>query len=207
MGAASQVIAERGVDRASLATIGRRAGVSRGLASHHFGSKDALLERVAERAQHISTEAVAAAVEQAQGGSKEVSGLDLLRTVVHTYLGRLEDPTPEARALIVMWGATFASEQGVQSMASADERAYQGLAERVREGQSEGSIRPDVDPEGTAVLLLGLMRGVGALLLTGSEGTDFSRVRETCDALITGALRAETPVADGSQDRKGELRG
>ena len=34
--AAAELIAERGVERASLAAIGARAGVSRGLAKHAF---------------------------------------------------------------------------------------------------------------------------------------------------------------------------
>src|SRR5580700_10998436 len=49
--AAAELVAERGVPGASLASIGGRAGVSRGLPTHHFGSKDALVGRLAERAQ------------------------------------------------------------------------------------------------------------------------------------------------------------
>jgi AcrR family transcriptional regulator len=51
LGAAAEVIAERGITGASLTVIGERAGTSRGLPTHHFGSKDALVARVAARAQ------------------------------------------------------------------------------------------------------------------------------------------------------------
>ncbi|HXY28870.1 MAG TPA: helix-turn-helix domain-containing protein, partial [Acidimicrobiales bacterium] len=43
--AAAELIAERGIQGASLANIGSRAGLSRGLPNHHFGSKDALVSR------------------------------------------------------------------------------------------------------------------------------------------------------------------
>ena len=53
--AAANLIAERGVERASLASIGERAGTSRGLPTHHFGSKDALVARLASRVQdHVA---------------------------------------------------------------------------------------------------------------------------------------------------------
>lgn len=208
--AASQVIAEWGTDRASLASIGRRAGASRGLASHHFGSKEALLAQVAERAQRRSTAAVRAAVAGVDGEGEDLSALELLRTVVDTYLARLEEPSPESRALIVMWGATFPSETGVETMASADQRAYAGIEAEIRRGQEDGSIRTDVDPAGMATVLLGLMRGVGALLLTKPQGADVSSVRASCDTWMTSALAArpvETAAVGGASLRSAHRRG
>ena len=49
--AAAALIAERGVEQTSLARIGESAGTSRGLPTHHFGSKDALVARLARRSQ------------------------------------------------------------------------------------------------------------------------------------------------------------
>src|SRR5262245_31645311 len=59
--AAADLVAERGVERASLASIGTRAGASRGLPNHHFGSKDALVARLARRAQNRIDDAMVAA--------------------------------------------------------------------------------------------------------------------------------------------------
>ena len=49
--AAEVLIAQQGITATSLAQIGERAGYSRGLVNHHFGNKDALIERLAEHAQ------------------------------------------------------------------------------------------------------------------------------------------------------------
>src|SRR6516164_343564 len=49
--AALRLFARKGVETTTLAEIGDAAGYSRGLANHHFGSKAALVERLAERSR------------------------------------------------------------------------------------------------------------------------------------------------------------
>src|SRR5215469_2692749 len=49
--AALRLFAKKGVESATLAEIGDAAGYSRGLANHHFGSKAALVERLAQRSR------------------------------------------------------------------------------------------------------------------------------------------------------------
>src|SRR5438309_10505933 len=49
--AALRLFDKKGVEGTPLAEIGDAAGYSRGLANHHFGSKAALVERLAERSR------------------------------------------------------------------------------------------------------------------------------------------------------------
>jgi AcrR family transcriptional regulator len=192
LSAAAAVIAERGVERASLASIGEHAGASRGLPTHHFGSKEGLVARLAERVQdHVAATVRDELEQRTHRKPEEVSALDLLRTTLDTYLELFEDPTADERALIVMWGATFPLNASIDGMLDADKRSYDGWAELIRYGQSDGSIRPDVDPTAAAVALFGLMRGVAALLLTESDLTDMRNVRATCDAWIVAAFAAD----------------
>jgi AcrR family transcriptional regulator len=186
--AAAELIAERGIERASLGSIGERAGSSRGLPTHHFGSKDALVARLVQRAQDRVRSAAYAALEQRQRSRGEVSGLELVRITIDAYLELFEHPTAEAHALIVMWGATFPTETVVEGMRDAQQVAYTGWADTIRQGQRDGSIRDDVDATTNAVVLFGLMRGVAALLLTDSDLTDMADVRSTCEHWITQAL-------------------
>jgi AcrR family transcriptional regulator len=192
LGAAAALVAERGIERASLASIGARAGSSRGLPTHHFGSKDALVARLAGRAQARVTSATYAAFERRHLNRDDVPALDVVRITVDAYLELFEHPSAEARALIVMWGATFPSETAVEGMADAQDSAYTGWADTIREGQQDGSIRKDVDPMTAAVVLLGFMRGIAALLLTDSDRFDMADVRRTCDDWITQALACGT---------------
>ena len=188
--AAAEAVAERGVHGASLASISGRAGVSRGLPTHHFGSKDALVTQLAERAQTT----IALVILEAQRRQVEVSGdlraLDEILVGVDAYLERFEDAGPEERALLVMWGSTFPSNASVEGMADAERRSYEGLSQRIASGQDDGSVRRDLDPMASAVLLHGLMRGVAALFLSDRRPADMHAVRRTCHEWIFSALAA-----------------
>jgi AcrR family transcriptional regulator len=186
--AAAELVAERGVQGASLASIGARAGVSRGLPSHHFGSKDALVARLAERAQRRIGQEMLEAQQRRATRSPGLSAIDELFLTVDVYLEMFEDPTPDERALIVMWGSTFPSRASVDGIADAERRSYDGLSQLIGSGQRDGSVRPDLDPIATAVLLHGLMRGLAALRLTDGGLTDMRGVRQTCHDWISSAL-------------------
>lgn len=189
--AAAELIAERGVEGASLASIGDRAGVSRGLPTHHFGSKDALVARLAARVQARISVAMRAVVERQSRRLEDLSGLDVVYLTVDSYLDLFEDPTADERALLVMWGSTFPSLSSVDGMIDAERRSYQGLSQVIADGQRDGSIRLDVDPTSAAVLLLGTIRGVAALLLTDRALTDMRSVRRTCHDWVTRSMAAD----------------
>jgi AcrR family transcriptional regulator len=77
--AASSLFAERGYHDSSVAAIGDRAGVSRGLVNHHFGSKENLLAAVIEAHIHEwEHEVVAPAIVGKQG-------LDALRAIIFAH--------------------------------------------------------------------------------------------------------------------------
>ena len=80
-------------------------------------------------------------------------------------------------------------------MTDAERRSYDGLAGVVRKGQLDGSIRADLDPTSVAVLVLGTIRGVAALVLTDSAIVSMASVRGTVRALVTSGL-----VGDGAGD-------
>ena len=49
--AAAELVVEEGVHSLTLARVGQRAAYSRGLVTHYFGSKQALIERLARATQ------------------------------------------------------------------------------------------------------------------------------------------------------------
>jgi AcrR family transcriptional regulator len=186
--AAAEIIAERGITGASLASISERAGTSRGLPTHHFGTKDALVSQVANSAQDRVVAETVATLEQAHRDIDDLSALELVRATVDTYLEMFEKPTANERALIVMWGATFPSESSLEGMVEADRRAFDGWAELIAQGQVDGSIRSDVEPPVAAIVLQGLIRGVAAILLTKPTQTYALRSRQAVDKWLAAAL-------------------
>lgn len=188
--AAAQLISERGVQGASLASIGDRAGLSRGLPTHHFGSKDALVARLAERAQRVIAQTIWGAQQRSAQQSGPLSALDEVVVTVDAYIELFEDPTPELRALLVMWGSTFPSSASVEGMEQAERWSYEGLSQLIASGQRDGSVRSDVDAVSSAIVLHGLMRGVAALLLTEAGDPDTADLRNACHHWVDSALAA-----------------
>jgi AcrR family transcriptional regulator len=186
--AAAELFAERGISGASLASIAERAGGSRGLPFHHFGSKDSLVARLARRAQDRIGRSRLEALERADHRIEDLSALEFVLVTVDMYLKLMECPTADQRALIVMWGSTFPSGSSVEGMLEADRRSLQGWADKVNEGQRDGTIRQDVDPAAAAVMIHGLLRGVSAVLLTDSEASAMEPLRQACRDWVTGAL-------------------
>ena len=188
--AAAELVAERGVQGTSLASIGGRAGVSRGLPTHHFGSKDALVSQLAERAQAHIREVMYEAQQNHIAVSGDTSALGEIRVVVDAYLQLFNSPDPSARVLLVMWGSIFPSAASVEGMIEAERRSYEGLTDLVIRGQADGSVRLDIDAVASAVILHGLMRGVAGLFLSDGSPTDIDLVRRTCHQWISSALSA-----------------
>lgn len=183
--AAAQLFAERGIVDSSLADIGGRAGYSRGLVNHHFGSKAELIERLAHRCQKRFSEWIGPI-----GGR---SGLDGILEIVDAYVRHFEAPTPEGRAMLVMWGAAFPRSSPVDGMVEADRRARAGILQCVSQGKRDGSISKRIDGPAFAVTLLGLLRGVAAQFLTDHDGINMPRARSQCLRFVTQALSPGTP--------------
>ena len=78
LAAAVRLFAARGIDQTSLADIGEEAGFSRGLVNHHFGTKAALVERLAEQTQRRFGEGLPS--------SGDVDGIDTLVAIADAYL-------------------------------------------------------------------------------------------------------------------------
>ncbi|MEX5710603.1 TetR/AcrR family transcriptional regulator [Parafrankia sp. FMc6] len=206
--AAAELIAERGLERASLRSIGARAGISRTMPAYHFGSKDVLITRLAERAHERTLEATREALRQAHQRIDELSSLEVLRATIETYLQVFTTAdSPEERAVVVLWGATFPAEAPLPTVLEADRQTHDQLSETIRAGQRDGSIRDDIDADAAATMITGMARGVAALSLTQPGTADMTLVRTLCSEAISAVLgtRGETssPVKGpvGAPDR------
>jgi AcrR family transcriptional regulator len=90
--AAAELIDEIGPAAVTLANIGERAGYSRGLATHHFRSKGAMMQRLVD---NVTDEIdLAIFVERPKG-----SAADELQALMNTYFQTLRElkPTPSPR--------------------------------------------------------------------------------------------------------------
>ncbi|WP_314171431.1 TetR/AcrR family transcriptional regulator [Streptomyces winkii] len=152
--AAMALIARSGSRAVTLAEVGEAAGYSRGIVYHHFGSRERLLEAVVDEAQRFDVPAC-------QG-----DGLDHLVRIIEAYLRNVVRRTPSARAFLQLWGEAIAADPVLAPLfARRDADFRQFLADVVRQGVADGSIRPDANPAAAAVLIVALVRGTGLQLI------------------------------------------
>jgi AcrR family transcriptional regulator len=154
--AAAKVIAERGTTSVSFADIAREAGCSHGLPGYLFGSKTDLLLALVD---DVLREFRLVLVNPAIGESR---GLPALLVMLRVFLESLGRPWPYTRAVYVMIGEAAGAPPVLQAALNHhQDSARQLIVDSLREGIDLGQVRPDVDPEAQAVVLFGLLRGIG----------------------------------------------
>lgn len=174
--AAATLFARRGVDQTSLADICELAGYSRGLANHHFGTKAALVERLAKRTQ----EAFVADVEGNNGDA-----LDALETLTDNYLSTIQRGTEAGRAFFVMWGAAIPTDATLRSVFATDDAQFRlGVAGVLAAGQKNKTVTTELRPNVGAVMLVGLLRGVAAQYLIDPDAFNMLAARKACRQFV-----------------------
>ncbi|WP_406640195.1 TetR/AcrR family transcriptional regulator [Amycolatopsis sp. WGS_07] len=148
--AAAELVVEEGVRAVTLARVGERAGYSRGLVTHHFGGKQALLEQLARTTQTGFV----------PGLDTVAPGLDRLLRLIDGYLARLNEPDVLSRAFLVLWAESMTAPELAPIFRERDHAFRADLREEIAAGIADGTIRPDIDPEQTAVAIVGQLRGI-----------------------------------------------
>jgi AcrR family transcriptional regulator len=183
LGAAAELVVEHGVRSLTLARVGERAGYSRGLVTHHFGSKQALLERLARASQ----------VGFVPGLDGLPPGLDRLLRLIDGYIGALGDVGVLNRAFLLLWAEATTAPELAPIFRERDEAFRADLRDDVAAGIAEGAIRPDVVPDEVAITVVGQLRGVGLQRLLDPGAVDTERLRRSVTAHWRRALARSRP--------------
>ncbi len=196
LNAAAELFAEQGIVQTSLAQIGQRAGYSRGLVNHHFGTKEALIDRLARQCQEQFWQAFAEIDVE--------TGLAGILATIDTYFGHVERPTAYGRAFLVMWGAALPAVSTAPSIAEADARTRKAFIGWIRTGHRDGSICRDVQAAPFAAILLGMLHGVAAQVFIAHGAVDLVALRRQCHDMVRKALGAN-PESQAGQPGKPAL--
>ena len=177
--AAAELIAEVGPSGVTLANIGERAGYSRGLATHHFGSKGAMMQRLVDSVTSGFREEVFV-----ESASETV--LDEALGLVRAYFHELAQPRPVRRARLVLWADAVATGTAdVRTAMLASDRAFRDeLAKRIERGQATGEFAGSADPRAAATVIIGMLRGV-ALQAMLDDQLDLDACRVEVEHVLT----------------------
>ena len=172
------LVAEGGVGAVTVAATGARAGYSRGIVNHHFGSRRALLDALAREMQGRFS------APKTQG-----SGLARVLTLVDAYLDGLSERARDTQVFLVLWTEAIASDPDLRPIfAERDEAFRASMGKAVAAGIADGTVRADADPEAAGVALVALMRGVGLQRLLSPDAVDLDAVRAEVGRLLQGGL-------------------
>lgn len=197
--AAAELIGEVGASRVTLAMVGERAGYSRGLATHHFGSKGALMQRVVD----VVTERFREALIRER---RSASVMDELLGLVRIYFDLVSDLPPLHRArLVLVADAVATGSPAVRPATISSDRAFRlEMVRGIERGIAAGEFAPSVDPSGLATAILGMLRGVAFQSMLDAE-VDLDACRREVEQLLVARLRpAAEPAAQ--RTRKGRTR-
>lgn len=180
LGAAAEIVVHSGVPAVTLVAVGERAGYSRGMVTHHFGSKRGLLDALAREAQ----------AGMSPGLEDVPAGLDHLLQLIEDYLTRLSRDPNEWSPFLLLWADAAAGSDVTPVMRERDAWFRDVLRSDVATGIGDGTVRADVDPDLVAVRILAELRGIGLLRLVEPAAVDPARIAPSVAAAWRHALAA-----------------
>jgi AcrR family transcriptional regulator len=186
LGAALELIAERGYRGTSLAAIGERAGYSRGLVTEHFGSKDGLLRELVSRLMTGWRNAVLAE----DIGDKH--GVPAMVAVVHAHRRSLDRAPSRMRALYVLLFESVLELTSVKDeFKKMDAELIRLAVHYLREAQKAGTVRADVDAEAQATLAIAVIRGITMQWMVDPKAMNLDRVYAELARWMTQGLSVD----------------
>lgn len=184
--AAAEMVGEVGPAKVTLANVGERAGYSRGLATHHFGSKGALMQRLVEAVTQQFRDAMFD-----QGGTGDA--VAELHTLVDVYFGIVADLQPVNKARLVLWADAVANatDDTRDRMVAADREFREEIEKRIEVAVTERQLPADVSPHGLAAVVVAMLRGV-ALQSLIDDHVDLDAARSEVTALLSHRLESRS---------------
>lgn len=179
MAAASELLAERGLEGFSLRETARRAGVSPSAPSHHFGDMRGLLTAVATAAFADFADALIAATEAA--------GPDRTARLRAQGIAYVRFALANPARFDLMWRRALIDTED-PPFTAASNRAFDALDRQVRGEGGQRAKVPDATM-GAPVAAWSLVHGFTRLALDGMFGTDEGAPERAAEQLLPLVLQ------------------
>jgi AcrR family transcriptional regulator len=190
--AAAEVLYERGLFETRIGDIAARAGTSGPTILYYFESKDRLLEEAVDYTDRQFYDRLS------EGQARHEHASDKLVHLIEQVSlgpGGISDYT----LWMEIWVRARRDEAVRESYFRLDRRQRGLIADIVRDGQAAGEFRPNADPDEFALVLSGLMDGLGVQVTLGQPDVTPERMVEHCLALASTELGCDLQAAADSQ--------
>lgn len=173
-----------GLAGTTLIAIGDRAGYSRGLASHHFGTKSGLFRKVLK----YITAVWSIELDDRVAGK---TGLKAILGALDAHRDHMRDYPQHARAMYILWTGSFdPASEFKPNVAEFHRLQRETAAAWVAGGQKTGEIRRNVNPEGFGEQFYASLLGINYQWLVNPE-IDINSSIELLKQNIVALLRAD----------------
>jgi AcrR family transcriptional regulator len=194
--AAIELIVESGIQRTTLQAVGERAGYSRALATHRFGSKSGLFAHVLRTASADWL----ARVQQAVG---ERVGADALCAATDAALRFIRERPNEVRAMYMLWFLSIDLATDYRpNIASVHRAQRRDVVDWIRGGQRRGLVDSRIDAARIAEQYCASMAGIAYQWLVNAD-MQLEAMYEELKKNIRGRLQ---PAAGRAAARPGGTR-
>ncbi len=185
--AATVLFGQHGYAGTTLREVGERAGVSSGLATYHFGSKETLFRAALESIRRTATDFAKPTVAGLRGMAR-------LEAVVDAYLRSYAENTSPTNpnlgrdlgrtVLVATAEAISATPELRDLVAENDGVVRQMVIDSLTEAIEDGELSPEADTGLMAVAVVGLMRGIALQWLVSPDVVSIEAVLPTVREMI-----------------------
>ncbi|MFT4626193.1 MAG: TetR/AcrR family transcriptional regulator [Myxococcota bacterium] len=154
--AARAVVAERGLGALTFGALEGRLAFTRGVITHHFANKQAIVHALLDDALAEIDRATAESIAAASPVSNRIHAA--LCGMVRGF----SEHSEATRVLVSFWGLQGVDARAAQKNAALFERYREECRSLLRVGQARGEVRADLDVDAVAAVLVGLVIGIVA---------------------------------------------
>ena len=182
--AAWRVIVREGLDRTSMRAIAQEMNCTTGVVTHYFRNKQELilfaLHQVTERLQGVMANAIA-----------NVSGPDRLVAMLSSFLPVDQERQDILRVWVAFLGYAVGREDLMTEHQQSAGQLRQVMIQELATLQDQGFIRPELDLEVEANVLLALVNGISLDTLIQSQRLSVEQQRAVLQAYVSGLLPSD----------------
>ena len=178
----ADIIVNEGLKKFTARNIAERLGITDAAIFKHFKSMDDIIFEIIER--YVSR--CSKSADEAEKVGKTVK--ERLYQILKTHINVLEE-TKGAVPVLCFEFLRAEDKKFYKILREFIENYKRKVGDLIREGQSEGVIRKDIDPEATAMLFIGLIQAkVFAYLLDGKKGNIVDDPEQFISEIFYGIL-------------------
>ncbi len=181
----ADIIVNEGLRKFTARNVAERLGITDAAIFKHFKSMDDIIFEIIER--YVSR--CSRSADEAEKTEKSVK--ERLYQILRTHINVLEE-TKGAVPVLCFEFLRSDDKKFYRILKEFIESYKRKVGDLIREGQSEGVIKKGIDPEGTAMLFIGLIQAkVFAYLLDGKKGKIVDDPEQFISEIFYGILEKD----------------